>query len=208
MKLKEFLENQIKDNKISWESKSDLIRASGFKMNGNNAKILKEYQGKFNFSSSLEIKNKEIKKYFNSLKDGSYINMTSAVEIIKARLPKGIEISKTIILNRLNDKEFNKKMLKAQTLDNQVSKTELYDVKISKEFKDNIEAFNHKNLIPAGYYLYLEKTQRGSNTLRLKMTKEVPGSTKDKIKKLIGSKSFPPNKESLKQIKEILNENK
>ena len=38
MKLREFLENQIKDNKITWESKSDLIRASGFKMNGNNAK--------------------------------------------------------------------------------------------------------------------------------------------------------------------------
>ena len=86
-------------------------------------------------------------KIFNSLRDGSYINILMR-EII-ARLPKGIEISKTIIHNRLNDKEFNKKMLKAQTLDNQVSKTELYDVKISKEFKDNIEAFNHKNLMPA-----------------------------------------------------------
>ena len=81
---------------------------------------------------------------------------------------------------------FNVKKLKPQTLDNQVSKTELYDIKITKEFSEKVEALRQK-----GVYLYIEKTQRGGNTLRLKMFKN----------NKIVDKSFPPNNESLEKIK-------
>ena len=42
-----------------------------------------------------------------------------------------------------------------------------------------------------GVYLYIEKTQRGGNTLRLKMVKN---------NKMV-DKSFPPNDKSLEEIK-------
>ena len=186
MKLKDFLEKQLTSGKLTWNSKSELIRASGNNINGYNNKILDEYKSKFKFGSSLEIKNNEIKKYFNSLKDGSFVNVTGAVIKIQEQLPKNISIGETIIYNRLADKTFNVKKLKPQTLDNQVSKTELYDVKITKEFAKKIEELKQK-----GVYLYLEKTQRGGNTLRLKMFKN---------NKMI-DKSFPPNNKSLEEIK-------
>ena len=63
---KEFLDNQIKKGNISWESRSEIIRASGNSQSGNTARILKEYENKFNFGSITEIKNKEIKKYFDN----------------------------------------------------------------------------------------------------------------------------------------------
>ena len=187
MKLRDFLNQQIKKGKISWKSKSELIKVSGNKVNGNNIKILKEYENKFNFGSDLEIKNNEIKNYFKSLPEGSFVNVTGAVETIQKKLPKDIKISETIIYSRLNDKEFNNRKLKPQTLDNQVSKTELYDVIITKEFEAKVE-----KLRKPGIYLYLEKTQRGGNTLRLKMTRG---------QKII-NKSFPPNEKSLKLISE------
>ena len=187
MKLRDFLNQQIKKGKISWKSKSELIKVSGNKVNGNNIKILKEYENKFNFGSDLEIKNNEIKNYFKSLPEGSFVNVTGAVETIQKKLPKDIKISETIIYSRLNDKEFNNRKLKPQTLDNQVSKTELYDVIITKEFEAKVE-----KLRKPGIYLYLEKTQRGGNTLRLKMTRG---------QKII-DKSFPPNEKSLKLISE------
>ena len=186
MKLKDYLEKQLISGKLTWNSKSELIRASGNNINGYNNKILEEYKSKFKFGSSLEIKNNEIKKYFNSLKDGSFVNVTGAVIKIQEQLPKNISIGETIIYNRLADKTFNVKKLKPQTLDNQVSKTELYDVKITKEFVKKIEELKQK-----GVYLYLEKTQRGGNTLRLKMFKN---------NKMI-DKSFPPNDKSLEKIK-------
>ena len=186
MKLKDYLEKQLISGKLTWNSKSELIRASGNNINGYNNKILEEYKSKFKFGSSLEIKNNEIKKYFNSLKDGSFVNVTGAVIKIQEQLPKNISISETVIYNRLADKTFNVKKLKPQTLDNQVSKTELYDVKITKEFAKKIEELKQK-----GVYLYLEKTQRGGNTLRLKMFKN---------NKMI-DKSFPPNNKSLEEIK-------
>ena len=43
MKLKEFLENKINNKEIVWDNKSQLIKASGEKVNGNNIKILKIY---------------------------------------------------------------------------------------------------------------------------------------------------------------------
>ena len=48
-------------------------------INGYNNKIIEKYKSKFKFGSSLEIKNNEIKKYFNSLQDGSFVNVTGAV---------------------------------------------------------------------------------------------------------------------------------
>ena len=186
MKLKDFLEKQLASGKLTWNSKSELIRASGNNINGYNNKILEEYKSKFKFGSSLEIKNNEIKKYFNSLQEGSFVNVTGAVIKIQEQLPKNISISETVIYNRLADKNFNVKKLKPQTLDNQVSKTKLYDVKITKEFLEKVEVLRQK-----GVYLYIEKTQRGGNTLRLKMVKN---------NKMV-DKSFPPNDKSLEEIK-------
>jgi Arc/MetJ-type ribon-helix-helix transcriptional regulator len=194
MKLREYLENQIQKGKIEWESRSELIRASGSKANGNTNKILKEYENKFKFGSSTEIKNKEIKKYFDNQPKNSFISVEGAANQIQKELPKGIIIGETIIYNRLKDPTFNTNNLKPQTLDNQVSKTAPYDVKISKEFREKL-----KNLREAGVYLYIEVTQRGGNTLRLKTGGEF-FKTSDN--------SYPPNDDSLKLIKKIIEDNR
>ena len=194
MKLREYLENQIQKGKIEWESRSELIRASGSKANGNTNKILKEYENKFKFGSSIEIKNKEIKKYFDNQPKNSFISVEGAANQIQKELPKGIIIGETIIYNRLNDPTFNTNNLKPQTLDNQVSKTAPYDVKISKEFKEKL-----KKLREPGVYLYIEITQRGGNTLRLKTGGEF-FKTSDN--------SYPPNDDSLKLIKKIIEDNR
>ncbi len=194
MKLREYLENQIQKGKIEWESRSELIRASGSKVNGNTNKILKEYENKFKFGSSTEIKNKEIKKYFDNLPKNSFISVEGAAKKIQKELPKGVIIGETIIYSRLKDPIFNTNNLKPQTLDNQVSKTAPYDVKISKEFREKL-----KNLREAGVYLYIEVTQRGGNTLRLKTGGEF-FKTSDN--------SYPPNDDSLKLIKKIIEDNR
>ena len=194
MKLREYLENQIQKGKIEWESRSELIRASGSKANGNTNKILKKYENKFKFGSSTEIKNKEIKKYFDNQPKNSFISVEGAANQIQKELPKGIIIGETIIYNRLNDPTFNTNNLKPQTLDNQVSKTAPYDVKISKEFKEKL-----KKLREPGVYLYIEITQRGGNTLRLKTGGEF-FKTSDN--------SYPPNDDSLKLIKKIIEDNR
>ena len=194
MKLREYLENQIQKGKIEWESRSELIRASGSKANGNTNKILKEYENKFKFGSSTEIKNKEIKKYFDNQPKNSFISVEGAANQIQKELPKGIIIGETIIYNRLKDPTFNTNNLKPQTLDNQVSKTAPYDVKISKEFKEKL-----KKLREPGVYLYIEITQRGGNTLRLKTGGEF-FKTSDN--------SYPPNDDSLKLIKNIIEDNR
>ena len=190
MKLREYLENLIQKEKIEWESRSELIRASGSKANGNTNKILKEYENKFKFGSSAEIKNKEIKKYFDNLPKNSFISVEGAAKKIQKELPKGVIIGETIIYSRLKDPTFNTNNLKPQTLDNQVSKTAPYDVKISREFREKL-----KNLREAGVYLYIEVTQRGGNTLRLKTGGEF-FKTSDN--------SYPPNDDSLKLIKKII----
>ena len=188
MKLKDFLEKQLSLGKLIWNSKSELIIASGNKINGYNNKILEKYKSKFKFGSSLEIKNNEIKKYFNSLQEGSFVNVTGAVIKIQKKLPKNISISETVIYNRLADKTFNVKKLKPQTLDNQVSKTAPYNVKISDSFKSKL-----KELRKPGVYLYIEHTLQGGTTLRLK--------TND-YRKL--NKSFPPNEDSINLIKTLI----
>ena len=192
MNFKEFLEKQIQKGKIEWESRSQLIRASGSKVNGHINRILKEYENKFKFGSVvIENKNKEIYKYFKSQPKNSLISVEGAVKIINKKLPKDTQISETIIYNRLDDPTFNLNNLKGQTLDNQVSKTAAYKVKISDSFKEQL-----RKIRKPGIYLYLETTQIGNTSLRLK--------TDDQYGNL--DKSFPPNEDSIKIIKNLINE--
>ena len=189
MKFREFLESQIQKGKIEWDSRSQLIRQSGNKANGNTNKILKEYEHKFKFGSITEIKDKAIKNYFKLQPKNSLISVEGAVKIINKELPNNAQISETIIYNRLNNSKFNTNNLKGQTLDNQVSKTAAYKVKISDNFKEQL-----RKIRAPGIYLYLETTQIGNTTLRLK--------TNEEFGKL--DKSFPPNEDSIKIIKKIL----
>ena len=193
MSLKKFIQTQIDKGKTSWESRSALIRAAGETVNGHSNRILKEYENKLHFGLTLDIKNKEIKKFFDKQPKNSLISVEGAVKIINQNLPKKIQISETIIYNRLKDLQFNTKNLKGQTLDNQVSKTAAYDVKISNNFLDKL-----KKIRKPGIYLYIENTQRGSKTLRLK--------TNNNFGNL--NKSFPPNEKSIKIIKKLINEHK
>ena len=190
MKFRDFLDDQIKKGNTSWESRSEIIRASGSTQSGHTVRVLKEYENKFQFGSVTEIKNKEIKNYFDKQPKDSFISVEGAANQIQKELPKGIIIGETIIYNRLKDKSFNTNNLKPQTLDNQVSKTAPYDVKISKEFREKL-----KKLREPGVYLYLEVTQRGGNTLRLKTGGEF-------FK--VSDNSYPPNDDSLKLIKRII----
>ena len=194
MKFRDFLDDQIKKGNTSWESRSEIIRASGSTQSGHTVRVLKEYENKFQFGSVTEIKNKEIKKYFDKQPKDSFISVEGAANQIQKELPKGIIIGETIIYNRLKDKSFNTNNLKPQTLDNQVSKTAPYDVKISKEFREKL-----KKLREPGVYLYIEVTQRGGNTLRLKTGGEF-------FK--ISDNSYPPNDDSLKLIKKNIEDNR
>ena len=192
MNFKEFLEKQIQKGKIEWESRSQLIRSSGSKVNGHINRILKEYENKFKFGSVvIENKNKEIYKYFKSQAKNSLISVEGAVKIINKNLPKDAQISETIIYNRLDDPKFNINKLKGQTLENQVSKTAAYKVKISDSFKEQL-----RKIRKPGIYLYLETTQIGNTTLRLK-TNDVYGNI---------DRSFPPNEDSIKIIEKLINE--
>ena len=194
MKFRDFLDDQIKKGNTSWESRSEIIRASGSTQSGHTVRVLKEYENKFQFGSVTEIKNREIKKYFDKQPKDSFISVEGAANQIQKELPKGIIIGETIIYNRLKDKSFNTNNLKPQTLDNQVSKTAPYDVKISKDFREKL-----KKLREPGVYLYIEVTQRGGNTLRLKTGGEF-------FK--ISDNSYPPNDDSLKLIKKTIEDNR
>ena len=193
MSLRNFIKDQIKNNNVDWESKSALIRSAGETVNGHSNRVLKEYENEFIFGISLETKNREIKKYFEAQPKNSLISVEGAVKIINKNLSKKNQISATIIYSRLNDIGFNTNNLKGQTLDNQVSKTAAYDVKISNNFLHKL-----KKIRKPGIYLYIENTQRGSKTLRLK--------TNNNFGNL--NKSFPPNEKSIKIIKKLINEHK
>ena len=194
MDLRNFLKDQIKKGKINWESRSELIRASGENINGHTNRIVKEFEQKFRFGSAIDQKNKEIKKYFDKQPKNSLISVEGAVKTINLDLPEDNQISETIIYNRLDDPKFNTNNLKGQSLDNQVSKTKLYDVKITKKFEEEVE-----KLKSPGIYLSIEDTQRkGNKILRLKTSKE-HGNLNN---------SFPPNEDSLKKIKKLINEQK
>ena len=194
MNFRDFLKSQIEKGKTSWKSKSELIRASGENINGHTNKILKEFEQKFLFGSTIIQKNKEIKKYFDKQSENSLISVTGAVKTINLNLPDDNQVSPTIIYNRLNDPKFNTNNLKGQPLDNQVSKTKLYDVKITKEFEEKVE-----KLKSPGIYLTIEDTQRkGSKILRLKTSEEYGNL----------NNSFPPNEDSIKKIKKLIYEQK
>jgi len=193
MDLKNFLKNQIDKGNIEWESRSALIRASKAKISGHSKRILKEFEHKFNFGLSTEVKNNAIKKYFDKQPKDSLISVEGAVNIINQNLSKDTQIGETIVRNRLADKKFNKNNLQGQTLDNQVSKFKLYDVKITKKFEKKIDALKSE-----GIYIGIETTVRGSKTLRLR--------TDEKLGDI--DKSFPPNTDSIETIKKIINEQK
>ena len=125
MDLKNFLKNQIEKGKINWESRSELIRASGENINGHTNRIVKEFEQKFRFGSTIDQKNKEIKKYFDKQPKNSLISVEGAVKTINLDLPEDNQISETIIYNRLDDPKFNTNNLKGQSLDNQVSKMDI-----------------------------------------------------------------------------------
>ena len=193
MDLKSFLKNQIDKGSIDWESRSELLRASKTKISGHSKRILKEYENKFNFGLATQVKNDAIKKYFDSQPKNSLISVEGAVKIINEDLNEDMKIGVTIIYNRLKDKNFNKKNLKGQTLDNQVSKFNLYDVTITKEFERKIDALKSE-----GIYVGIETTARGSKTLRLRIDEAY------KVKREKIDKSFPPNDDSIKLIKKII----
>jgi len=193
--LKSFLKNQIDKGNTEWESRSELLRASKAKISGHSKRILKEYENKFKFGLAIQAKNNAIKKYFDKLPKNSLVNVVGAVNTINEDLPENIQISETIIYSRLEDKNFNKNNLKAQTLDNQVSKFNLYNVKITKEFEEKIDALKSE-----GIYVGIETTARGSKTLRLRTDE----AYEVKRKKL--DKSFPPNDDGIKEIKKIISE--
>ena len=193
MDLKSFLKNQIDKGNTEWESRSELLRASKTKISGHSKRILKEYENKFNFGLATQAKNDAIKKYFDRQPKNSLISVEGAVKIINKDLNEDMRIGVTIIYNRLKDKNFNKKNLKGQTLDNQVSKFNLYDVTITKEFERKIDSLKSE-----GIYVGIETTARGSKTLRLRTDE----AYKNKRKKL--DKSFPPNDDSIKEIKRII----
>ena len=194
MNLKNFLQNQIDKGNTNWESRSTLIRAAKEQVNGHTNRIVKEFEQKFRFGSAIEQKNKEIKKYFNKQPKNSLISVVGTVKTINLGLPEDNQISETIIYNRLDDPKFNENNLKGQPLNNQVSKTKLYDIKITKKFEEKVE-----KLKSPGIYITIENTQRkGSKTLRLRTSEEY-GSLNN---------SFPPNDNSIKIIKKLINEQK
>ena len=82
MRLKEFLENKINNKEIVWDNKSQLIKASGEKVNGNNIKILKIYEKKFKFGSVQKIKDQEILKYFSKQPKNSFISVEGAKKLL------------------------------------------------------------------------------------------------------------------------------
>ena len=191
MDLRNYLKNQIEKGKTNWESRSAFIRAAGENVNGHTNRVLKEYENNFHFGSVIDIKNKEIKKYFDKQPKNSLISVVGAVKVINKNLSKDMQISETIIYNRLKDPKFNKNNLKGQTLNNQVSKTAAYKVKISDSFKEQL-----RKIRKPGIYLYLETTQIGNTILRLK--------TDDEYGNL--NNSFPPNEDSIKIIKKLIDE--
>ena len=193
MSFRDFLKNLKDKGKINWDSRSSLIRAAGETVNGHSNRILKEFEDNFNFGLSIKFKNKEIKKYFNKQPKNSLISVEGAVKIINKNLPNKLQISETIIYNRLKDLKFNTNNLKGQTLNNQVSKTAPYNSKITESFKEKL-----KQLRKPGIYLYIELTKQKGTILRLK-TNEDYGNLNN---------SFPPNEDSIKIIKKLINEQK
>ena len=86
MDLRNYLKNQIEKGKTNWESRSALIRAAGENVNGHTNRVLKEYENNFHFGSVIDIKNKEIKKYFDKQLKNSLISVEGAVKVINKKV--------------------------------------------------------------------------------------------------------------------------
>ena len=85
---------------------------------------------------------------------------------------------------------------------------EKYNVNISSSFQQKIDEINSKS---EKFYLNIEDTQAGNKCLRLKIYKfDKSENTVNSSKKIIsGTKintTFPPNEDSIKKIKQIINE--
>tara|TARA_Y100000591_G_scaffold212936_1_gene184769 strand:- start:96 stop:734 length:639 start_codon:yes stop_codon:yes gene_type:complete len=209
-KLEEYLELQIKNGNINWDSKSKLIRSSGEKVNGNTNKIVKKFENKFNFS--IDLKNKEIKKYFDKLPKNSFVNVLKARDEINKNLSSnnqiGGERSCKIIYDRLNDPKFNTNGLKPQSLKRESSHK--YPSAVSKQIEMKIKKLNEKLKIDKKFaFVYLENTQAGNQTLRFHSynTEYSQDKERDIFAKTNKSTSFYPNNESLEKIKKIIYKN-
>ena len=216
--FEKFLENQIEKGNKKFRTRGEIFKKAGVKPHGGNQNILKKYINKFQITSGsrlggdIDLKNKAIKIYFNKFTKNSSINVTKAVEEINNNLPLNSKIGTTIIIDRLNDPNFNTNKLKPQSLSKHFSLLKkIY--KSSKEFEEKVEKLN-KELKEkrVGSYVYIENTPAGGKTVRV----HVYGSKLSEYKKkestyiIAGtqiSTSFPPNEDSLEKIKKLIREN-
>ncbi len=216
--FEKFLENQIEKGNKKFRTRGEIFKKAGVKPHGGNQNILKKYINKFQITSgsrlggNIDLKNKAIKIYFNKFTKNSSINVTKAVEEINNNLPLNSKIGTTIIIDRLNDPNFNTNKLKPQSLSKHFSLLKkIY--KSSKEFEEKVEKLN-KELKEkrVGSYVYIENTPAGGKTVRV----HVYGSKLSEYKKkestyiIAGtqiSTSFPPNEDSLEKIKKLIREN-
>ena len=83
-----------------------------------------------------------------------------------------------------------------------------YNVNISSSFQQKIDEINSKS---EKFYLNIEDTQAGNKCLRLKIYKfdkseNIVNSSKKIISGTKINTTFPPNEDSIKEIKQIINE--
>ena len=218
--FEKFLENQIEKGNKKFRTRGEIFKKAGVKPHGGNQNILKKYINKFQITSGsrlggdIDLKNKAIKIYFNKFTKNSSINVTKAVEEINNNLPANNKIGgTTIIMDRLNDPNFNTNKLKPQSLSEHFSLLKkIY--KPSKEFEKKVEKLNKElqEKEVRGSYVYLEDTPAGGKTIRVHIYgSKLSGDNKKESTYIIAgtqlSTSFPPNEESLEKIKELIKEN-
>tara|TARA_Y100000590_G_scaffold424820_1_gene532152 strand:+ start:546 stop:1217 length:672 start_codon:yes stop_codon:yes gene_type:complete len=217
--FEKFLENQIEKGNKKFRTRGEIFKKAGVKPHGGNQNILKKYINKFQITSgsrlggNIDLKNKAIKIYFNKFTKNSSINVTKAVEEINNNLPLNSKIGTTIIIDRLNDPNFNTNKLKPQSLSKHFSLLKkIY--KSSKEFEEKVEKLNKelKEKGGRGSYVYLEDTPAGGKTVRVHIYGSKLSEYKKKESKYIIagtqlSTSFPPNEDSLEKIKKLIREN-
>jgi len=217
--LENFLENQIEKGNTKFRTRGEIFKKARVKPHGGNQNILKKYIDKFEITSGsrlggdIDLKNKAIKIYFNKFTKNSSINVTKAVEEINNNLPKNNKIGGTsIIIDRLNDPNFNTNNLKPQSLSKHFSLLKkIY--KSTKEFEVKVEKLNKELQEKGGRgsYVYLEDTPAGGKTVRVHIYGSKLSDDKKKEGKYIisGTKlstSFPPTEESLEKIKKLVKE--
>ena len=218
--FEKFLENQIEKGNKKFRTRGEIFKKAGVKPHGGNQNILKKYINKFQITSGsrlggdIDLKNKAIKIYFNKFSKNSSINVTKSVEEINNNLPLNNKIGgTTIIIDRLNDPNFNTNKLKPQSLSKHFSLLKkIY--KSSKEFEEKVEKLNKElhEKGERGSYVYLEDTPAGGKAVRVHIygSKLSEDKKKESTYIIAGtqlSTSFPPNEESLVKIKKLIKEN-